>query len=105
MNTNGLLTKSRKYLTKENKKEIIIFEADFSEGIVSDKDKKYIKGMKHKYDIDIKVLPFCVFDTQEKKSFYLNRNRKSSSLFKIDPKAVLLKDGFLWVNYAKIGVL
>lgn len=67
---------------------LTIFEADIDK---SKKGwiqyKKDLKRMKKKHKITPKILPYCLFDKDEKRDFYCNQIPTSSSLFPVDNNA------------------
>ena len=73
---------------KPNKKELYVFEADLSNDQEVAENKANEKRYKRKYDVDAHYLGYCISDKIEGTEFYINRDRLSSSLFKIDSRSI-----------------
>jgi len=71
---------------KPNNAELYIFEADLSDEGDLAKNDKYIQKMKQKNGFDTKILQYCVSDHNGVENFYINRDRASSSMFKMAPE-------------------
>jgi len=94
------------YKHEPNKKALYIFEADLSNDGDLDKNKEYIKKLKKRHGMDVNILQYCVSDHNGVEDFYINRDRWSSSLFKIDDRAANYvmesKDGPMWKDHCTI---
>jgi FkbM family methyltransferase len=71
---------------RPNVAKLYVFEADLSDKSDVEENKAYIEKMKRKYHCDAKILQYCVSDHNGVENFYINRDRWSSSLFKMAPE-------------------
>jgi len=68
-------------------KTLYIFEADLGNIKDKEKDEYYINKMKNKYNVNAKVLQYCMSDHVGDGKFYLHSDRRASSLFPVEPRA------------------
>ncbi len=91
---------------KPNKKELYIFEADLNDDNDLKENKIFIRKLRKRHGINANILNYCLSDRIGESEFYINRDRWSSSLFKIDPRAINYHmespSGPLWKSHCMI---
>lgn len=95
------------FKNEPNKKELYIFEADLSDGGDLYQNNKYIRKLNKRHGICVNILQYCISDHVGVEHFYINKDRWSSSLFKIDLRAsnylMESKDGDMWKDHCVIS--
>ncbi len=73
---------------KKNKFKLYVFEADLNDESSDEENKKFIRKVKKRNDVDAEVLEYCIHDHNGEEDFYINVDPRSSSLFKMSPGIV-----------------